>query len=135
MLSLRARVSLVKRVAAGESACHTAGDIGSSADTNVATVPIGYADGVPRRLGSLPDRAGADVLIGGRRCPIVGVVTMDQCMVDVGDASVEVGDEVVLIGRQGDEEMRAERLGRAARHRRLRDRVRDRGPRAPKSRD
>ena len=54
-------------------------------DTTVATVPIGYADGVPRRLGTLPDRPGADVLIGGRRCPIVGVVTMDQLMVDVGD--------------------------------------------------
>ena len=52
--------------------------------------------------------AGTEVLIGGRRCPIVGVVTMDQLMVDVGDADVEVGDEVVLIGRQGDEQIRAE---------------------------
>jgi alanine racemase len=43
------------------------------------------------------------VLIGGRRCPIVGVVTMDQFLVDVGDAAVAVGDEVVLLGRQGDE--------------------------------
>ena len=70
---------------------------------------------MPRRLGTLPDRRGADVLIGGRRFPIVGVVTMDQLMVDVGDADVAVGDEVVLIGRQGDEvilaEDWAERLG------------------------
>ena len=71
-------------------------------------MPIGYADGVPRRLGTLPDRPGTDVLIGGRRCPIVGVVTMDQLMVDVGDGDVAVGDEVVLIGRQGNEVIRAE---------------------------
>jgi alanine racemase len=78
----------------------------------VATVPIGYADGVPRRLGTLIDgadvRAGAEVLIGGRRCPIVGVVTMDQFMVDVGDGEVATGDEVVLIGAQGDERVTAE---------------------------
>ena len=80
-----------------------------------ATLPLGYADGVPRRLGTLPDRPGADVLIGGRRCPIVGVVTMDQLMVDVGDADVAVGDEAVLIGEQGDERIGvaewADRLG------------------------
>jgi alanine racemase len=68
-------------------------------DTTVATVPIGYADGVRRRLGLL----GQEVLIGGRRHPIVGVVTMDQLMVDCGDEEVALGDEVVLLGRQGDE--------------------------------
>ena len=51
--------------------------------------------------------AGGHVLIGGRRRPIVGVVTMDQLMVDMGDDPVEVGDEVVLIGRQGDEAVTA----------------------------
>ncbi|MAT05621.1 MAG: hypothetical protein CL424_11330 [Acidimicrobiaceae bacterium] len=69
----------------------------------------------------MPDGPGADVLIGGRRRPIVGVVTMDQLVVDVGDDHddhhehdgrdahpVAVGDEVVLIGRQGREEIRAE---------------------------
>ena len=84
-------------------------------DTTVATLPLGYADGVPRRLGTLPDRPGADVLIGGRRCPIVGVVTMDQLMVDVGQADVAVGDEAVLIGEQGGERIGvaewADRLG------------------------
>jgi alanine racemase len=58
---------------------------------------------------------GGDVLIGGRRRPIVGVITMDQLMVDVGDDHVERGDPVVLIGRQGDEQITAaemaERLG------------------------
>jgi len=53
---------------------------------------------VPRGLGP----GGASVLIQGRRCPIVGTVTMDQIMVDVGQLDVEVGDEVVLIGAQVD---------------------------------
>lgn len=79
-------------------------------DSVVATVPIGYADGVPRSLSSV----GGEVLIGGRRMPIVGRVTMDQVMIDCGPvASVtgaeggrtmpSVGDEVVLLGSQGDE--------------------------------
>jgi alanine racemase len=77
----------------------------------VATLPIGYADGVPRRL----FECGGEVLIGGRRRRIVGVVTMDQLMVDCGADSVAVGDEAVLIGRQGDHEITAtewaDRLG------------------------
>lgn len=102
-----ARVSYVKRVAAGSHVSY-GWTHRFERETTVATVPIGYADGVPRRLGTLPDRAGADVLVGGRRHPIVGVVTMDQLMVDVGDTPVAVGDEVVLIGQQGDEHIRAE---------------------------
>ena len=102
-MSLRARVSFVKRVRAGTAISyglrHT-----FERDTNVATVPIGYADGVPRRLGL----TGGEVLIGGRRRPMVGVVTMDQLMVDIGADDIEIGDEVVLIGEQGDERIRAE---------------------------
>jgi alanine racemase len=66
-------------------------------DQTVATLPLGYADGVPRRLYAV----GGTVLIGGEHRPIVGVVTMDQLMVDCGDSPVKVGDEAVLIGRQG----------------------------------
>ena len=73
-------------------------------DATVATVPIGYADGVPRRLFGRR----REVLVGGRRRPIVGVVTMDQLMVDCRRRPVAVGDEVVLLGRQGDEQIRAE---------------------------
>jgi alanine racemase len=69
----------------------------------LATVPIGYADGVPRALGL----TGGEVLVGGRRRPIRGVVTMDQLVVEVTDHPVEVGDEVVLLGCQGDEEVTA----------------------------
>ena len=116
-MALKARVSYVKPVAAGSSISY-GWRHRFATDTTVVTVPLGYADGVPRRLGTLPDRPGADVLIGGRRFPIVGVVTMDQLMVDVGDAGVAIGDEVVLIGEQGDQRIRAdewaERLGTIA---------------------
>ena len=77
----------------------------------VATVPAGYADGVPRNLGMV----GGEVLVRRRRRPIIGMVTMDQLMVDLGDVPAEPDDEVVLIGRQGDDEITAtewaERLG------------------------
>jgi alanine racemase len=69
-------------------------------DTVVATVPLGYADGVPRGLSD-----GGFVLIGGARRPLAGTVTMDQLMVECGTDHVAVGDEVVLLGRQGDEEI------------------------------
>jgi alanine racemase len=102
-MSLRARVSHVKRLTAGQRISYglryTFGG-----DATVATVPLGYADGVPRRLAG----TGGQVLIAGRRLPIAGVVTMDQFTVDAGDQQLQVGDEVVLLGRQGDEEIRAE---------------------------
>ena len=101
-LSLRARVSFVKRVHAGDAISYGWRHRFTQA-TNVATVPIGYADGVPRRLSAV----GGEVLVGGSRRPIVGVVTMDQLMVDCGDDEVAVGDEVVLIGRQGAHEITA----------------------------
>jgi alanine racemase len=73
------------------------------ADAWVATVPIGYADGFPRGLSRE-----AEVLIGGRRHSLAGSVTMDQIVVDVGDADVGIGDEVVLLGQQGDGEVTAD---------------------------
>jgi alanine racemase len=96
-LTLASEVSFVKPVAAGERVSY--GHHHQIArDTVVATVPIGYADGVFR---SLP-LAGQEVLIRGERCPIVGVVTMDQLMVDCGpDSDVAPGEQVVLLGAQG----------------------------------
>lgn len=70
----------------------------------VATVPIGYADGIYRRLSSV----GGEVLIRGKRYPYAGTVTMDQIVVDVGDDDIEVGDEVVVMGKQGAGEVSAE---------------------------
>lgn len=74
-----------------------------AAPATVATVPVGYADGVARALSTT-----GEVLIGGRRLPFAGAVTMDQLVVDCGDLQVAVGDEVVLLGSQGDEEITAE---------------------------
>jgi alanine racemase len=103
-LRLVSAVSHVKEVPPGEGVSYGL-RWAPAVTTTVATVPLGYADGVRRRLGGL----GAEVLIGGRRCPIAGTVTMDQITVDCGPgAGVARGDEVVLIGRQGDEEVTAD---------------------------
>jgi alanine racemase len=95
-MSLHARVSHVQRLAAGERISYGLRHEFATA-TTVATLPIGYADGVPRRLHA----CGGAVLIGARRRPIVGVVTMDQLMVDCGNDDVRAGDDAVLIGAQG----------------------------------
>jgi alanine racemase len=102
VLALKARVSHVKELPAGSRLSY---GLRYELDrpSVVATVPAGYADGVPRNLGLV----GGEVLIRGRRHPIAGTVTMDQLMVDVGAGPVEVGDEVVLLGRQGGEEISA----------------------------
>ncbi|MEW6474516.1 MAG: alanine racemase [Actinomycetota bacterium] len=113
-LSLKARVSYVRRLVAGERLSYGL-RYELEVPSTVATVPVGYADGVPRRLGQV----GGEVLIGGRRKPIAGTVTMDQLLVDLGPGAdadaVEVGTEVVLLGRQGDDEISAaewaDRLG------------------------
>jgi alanine racemase len=102
-LSLRAQVSYVREVAAGDGVSYGLRRPLERA-ARVATVPVGYADGVPWRLGV----EGGEVLIGGRRRPLAGSVTMDQIMVDCGDdAGVLPGYEVVLIGRQGTEQITA----------------------------
>jgi alanine racemase len=103
VMSVKARVSHVQHLPAGARVSYGL-RYETARATRVVTVPIGYADGVPREL---PHRGG-EVLIRGRRHPIAGTVTMDQLMVDVGDSPVDVGDEVVLIGRQGDEQIPAE---------------------------
>lgn len=102
-MTVRSEVSFVKRISAGDRVSY--GLVWEApTDTTIATVPIGYADGIRRRSG----RAGGEVLIGGRRHRIVGQVTMDQLMVDCGDTDVRAGDEVVLIGAQGDDRISAE---------------------------
>jgi alanine racemase len=94
---LATEVAFVKPLAAGERVSyglrHTV-----ARDTKVGTLPIGYADGVFRNLGI----EGQEVLIGGKRCPMIGVVTMDQLLVDLGpDSDAAAGDEAVLLGAQG----------------------------------
>lgn len=103
-MTLRAEVTFAKRLPAGEGLSYGLHYV-TSEPTVIATVPLGYADGVPRRLAF----TGGEVLIGGQRRPIAGAVTMDQLLVDCGrDADVSVGDEVVLIGSQGDDRITAD---------------------------
>jgi alanine racemase len=98
-LTLASEVSFVKAVAAGEGISYGHRQR-TSRQTTIATVPVGYADGVFR---SLP-LTGQEVLINGERRPMIGVVTMDQLMVDCGpDAGVRPGDEVILLGERGGE--------------------------------
>ena len=107
-MSVKAHVSHVKTMPAGERISYGL-RYETPRATRIATVPIGYADGVPREL---PHHGGV-ALVRGQRCPMAGTVTMDQLMLDVGDLPVEVGDEVVLIGRQGAEEITAADWARA----------------------
>jgi len=103
VLALRARVVAVRRVPGGARPSYGRRRL-SERDTTVVTVPVGYADGYPRRLFD----KGAEVLINGHRYPLAGDITMDQLVVDVGDDDVKLGDEVVLLGRQGDESITAD---------------------------
>lgn len=102
-LSWKAEVSHVRTLEAGEKTSYGRAYT-LSARADIATVPVGYRDGLPRDL--FP--RGGEVLIGGRRRTIAGVVSMDQLLVDCGENSgVHEGDEVVLIGSQGDESVDA----------------------------
>jgi alanine racemase len=94
-LSLHARVSYVKSLPAGARVSYGLRYELPRA-SRIATIPVGYADGVPRALGA----AGGSVLIAGTHCTIAGTVTMDQLLVDVGDLDVQIDDDVVLIGVQ-----------------------------------
>ena len=92
-MTLRTRVAAVRRVDAGAGASY-AHIWHAEHPTGLALVPLGYADGIPRHASG----GGAEVLIGGRRRPVVGRIAMDQFVVDVGDDAISVGDEVVVFG-------------------------------------
>jgi alanine racemase len=91
-MSLAARVALVKRVRSGHGVSygHT---YSTAAETTLALLPLGYADGVPRHASNV-----GPLLLGGRRRRIAGTVAMDQFVVDVGDDPIDVGDEALLFG-------------------------------------
>ena len=100
------RVSFLKRVPEGETVGYGR-TWTAPCDTWIATVPVGYGDGYSRLFSNR-----GRMLVGGRSCPIAGRVCMDQTMIDLGpdDPQVAVGDEVVLLGRQGDEQITMEEL-------------------------
>jgi len=103
-MSLKSRVGLVKRLAAGEAISYGQ-RYKLSRDGLVATIPCGYADGLRRALGNH-----GEVLIRGRRYRISGTITMDHFLVDAGDDVVEIGDEVVILGRQRDDRITAQEM-------------------------
>lgn len=97
--SLKAKVSYFKVVEKGIGISYGHTYI-TKKSTRIVTIPVGYGDGYRRALSNR-----GSVLIRGQKFPIVGTICMDQFMVDVGQAEVYVGDEVVLIGKQGSEEI------------------------------
>jgi len=100
VMQFKTKVVYVKEVPPGTPVGY-GGTHTTSQKTLLATLPVGYADGYSRHLSNK-----ASVLIGGRRCPVVGRVCMDQIIIDLGLASkVQIGDEAVLFGRQGEAEI------------------------------
>jgi alanine racemase len=105
-LTWKTRVTLVRDLGAGRSVSYGRTFI-TPKPMRVATLAVGYADGYPRQLSG----RGASVLVQGRRCAVLGRVTMDQIMVDVTGLDVAPGEEVVLLGSQKDEIISATELG------------------------
>jgi alanine racemase len=105
-LALRSWVAELKPLAAGESVGYGR-TWSASSQTRVAVLPVGYGDGYRRGLSNA-----AEVLIRGRRFPVVGTISMDNITVEVGDAEVEIGDAATLIGADGGERVTAEELAR-----------------------
>ena len=101
VMAVKARVSHVQWLDAGEAVSYGL-DRALKQRSCIATLPIGYADGVPRGLWTT-----GEVLIGGKRRAFAGVVTMDQIMIDCENDDVQVGDEAVLIGKQGEGQITA----------------------------
>lgn len=103
---LKSKVSYFKVVEEGKgiSYGHT---FYTQKTSRIVTVPIGYGDGYRRDLSNR-----GQVLIRGKKYPIVGAICMDQLMVDVGEDDIFIGDEVVLIGKQGKEEIKLEEIAK-----------------------
>ena len=106
VMSLKAVVSMVKKMRKSESISYGRTYKAPSDDVLAATVTVGYADGYSRLLSGK-----ADVIVNGKRCPVIGRICMDQLMLDVTDVpDVKAGDIVTLIGKDGNEEITADEL-------------------------
>ena len=109
-MRVESQVLFVRDLPAGASVSYNRRFV-TKRPSRIATLPVGYADGWPRALSNR-----GEVLIGGRRCPVVGTVCMDLCMVDVTEVQspVETGDPVVLLGEMGQERLDANEIAQAA---------------------
>jgi alanine racemase len=109
-LTWKTRIGLVRDMPKGSSISYGRTFI-TPREMRVATLTCGYADGYPRHLSN----RNADVLVRGKRCPLLGRVTMDLIVIDVSHiGDVDVGEEVVLMGRQGNEDVCCTELGEKA---------------------
>jgi len=109
VMNLKTRIVHLKDTPPGRSISYGRTYI-TQENTRIATIPIGYADGYGRILSNK-----AKALLGGRHVRVVGMVTMDQTILDVGNVKdVNIGDEVVLIGKQGDAEIPIEKIAKLA---------------------
>ncbi len=108
-LTWKTRVLLVRDFAAGRGVSYGRAFI-TTRPMRIATLAAGYADGYPRHLSG----KNATVLIGGKRCAVLGRVTMDQIMADVTDVAAAPGDEAVLLGTQGSETISATEIAALA---------------------
>lgn len=104
VMSVRARIVHLKEVPAGTALSYSGRTV-TRRRSRIAVVPVGYADGYAWRL-----TGKAEALVRGRRVPLAGSVTMDMTLLDVTDTGAELGEEVVLLGRQGDAEVTATEL-------------------------
>lgn len=108
VMSVATRIVQLREVPAGTPLSY-GGRTVTRRRSRIAVVPVGYADGYAWRL-----TGKAEALVGGRKVPVAGSVTMDMTLLDVTDTAAQVGDEVVLLGRQGSEQIRAADLARQA---------------------
>lgn len=105
VMSIKSRVSFVKKVGAGFSVSYGSTFV-TDKETEIATVPVGYADGYPRGLSNK-----GRVIVNGHYAPIIGRVCMDQFMIDVTGLNVKRGDIVILMGSDGENTVSAEEIG------------------------
>ncbi|MZH04358.1 MAG: alanine racemase [Nitrospinae bacterium] len=109
VMQWKSKIILLKPVKKGQALSYS-GKYSTEKDSIIATLPIGYADGLPRRLSNK-----MDVLVKGRRAPQVGAICMDMTLIDVTDIpDVQMGDEVVIFGKQGNEVIQVEELAQKA---------------------
>lgn len=110
IMSLYANISMIKEIDKGQSISYGRHFIAEK-PTKVASITIGYADGLPR----ICSNKGLEVLVHGKRCKIIGNICMDQCMVDVTDVEdVKAGDVVCIVGVQGDQKVTIDEISRKA---------------------
>ncbi|MDD5355391.1 MAG: alanine racemase, partial [Candidatus Omnitrophica bacterium] len=104
VMRFKTEITYLKEVPAGRSISYGRTFV-TTKKTKIATLPVGYADGYNRLLSNR-----AQVLINGKRCPVIGRICMDHTMVDASGVDAKLGDEVVLIGKQRNSEISAEEI-------------------------